>query len=115
MLKSQTLKAKANIISKTFTFKQNPNNIFRYFTQMAFFQKPLKKKKVRQMKYPCIPDWMKKNKKDEFDYPLRSKEEIYFEQFATVSFFPLQNEYRSYSDPNKLNMEAKYDMRNEIV
>jgi len=74
-----------------------------------------KHKHVKQMKYPCIPLWMKHNEKDEFDYPLRSKEEVYFEQYSTGQVFPMISEIRTFSEPQAINIKPRYDMRNEVV
>ncbi len=84
-----------------------------YFT--SFKEKRTNGKKRPQMRYPCVPEWMKTNERDDFDYPLRSKEEIKFDQLSVPLTFPLENEIRTYAEPYDIKMEAKYDIRNEIV
>ena len=43
-----------------------------------------RKMKVKHMSYTQVPDWLKKQERDPFNYQLRSKQEIQEEQ----KFFP---------------------------
>jgi len=69
------------------------------------------------MKYPCIPVWMKNREKDPFDYPLRSKKELAFEQFMSPPMFCAKliiNDYQVISQ-NKTYSAHKADNRNNIA
>lgn len=69
------------------------------------------------MKYPCIPMWMKNREKDPFDYPLRSKKEIAFEQYVRPPMFGMKvimNDYQVISS-NKTYAVHKGDNRNNIA
>jgi len=69
------------------------------------------------MKYPCIPVWMKEREKDQFDYPLRSKKEIAFEQYMFPPLFTIKmitNDYKVISN-NKTFAVHKGDNRNNIA
>jgi hypothetical protein len=69
------------------------------------------------MKYPCIPVWMKNREKDPFDYPLRSKKELAFEQFMLPPMFCAKliiNDYQVISQ-NKTYSAHKADNRNNIA
>lgn len=77
--------------------------------------RPERKTLKRQMKYPCIPQWLKSNEKDEFNYPLRSREDIAFDQYSTGHSFKMEAEIRTYYENADTKMEAKYNMKNEVV
>jgi hypothetical protein len=69
------------------------------------------------MKYPCIPVWMKEREKDPFDYPLRSKKELAFEQYMFPPMFGMKmitNDYKVISN-NKTYAVHKADNRNNIA
>ena len=69
------------------------------------------------MTYPCIPVWMKSREKDPFDYPLRSKKELAFEQFMFPPLFGVKmiiNDYQVISQ-NKTYSAHKADNRNNIA
>jgi hypothetical protein len=69
------------------------------------------------MTYPCIPVWMKEKPKDPFDYPLRTKKEIMFDQEISPPLFPINIVKTEYQDPIKMrNVQTlKADYRNENV
>lgn len=69
------------------------------------------------MKYPCIPIWMKERAKDPFDYPLRSKKEIAFEQYMHPPLFHatiFKNEFTALTDLSTMSVN-KVDNRNNEV
>jgi hypothetical protein len=69
------------------------------------------------MKYPCIPVFMKNREKDPFDYPLRSKKDIAFEQYMRPPMFGMKviaNDYQVISQ-NKTYAVHKADNRNNIA
>ena len=69
------------------------------------------------MSYPCIPKWMKAREKDPFDYPLRSRKEIAFEQYMNPPLFTvtvIKNNYMALSEMSTLNVH-KADCRNSQI
>ena len=70
------------------------------------------------MKYPCIPVWMKPREKDHFDYPLRSKKEITFEQYLNPPRFNVSvitNDYKAISENSTLNIHKADNRNNEVT
>ena len=67
------------------------------------------------MTYPIIPEWLRPMEKDKFTYPLRSKEEIAFDQEVCPPNFPITLVYKEYKDPVTTGELVKIDPRNEKV
>lgn len=69
------------------------------------------------MDYPCIPLWQKPKSKEEFDYPLRSKEEVEFDAEYHPPVLPALLLRTMYLDAQKQNdaKDAMKDNRNNIV
>lgn len=66
------------------------------------------------MEYPCIPIWMKSTPKDPFDYPLRTKKDIMFDQEICPPDFPvtiIKSEHQEYEKMKNVSV-AKSDLRN---
>jgi hypothetical protein len=69
------------------------------------------------MKYPCVPVWMKYRSKDPFDYPLRSKKEVMFEQYLAPPIFNVtayKSDYAAISSFKHLKTN-KADQRNDVA
>lgn len=67
------------------------------------------------MTYPIIPEWLKPFEKDKFTYPLRSKQDIAFDQEICPPNFPITLVYKEYKDPVTHEEDVKIDSRNEEV
>jgi hypothetical protein len=67
------------------------------------------------MTYPIIPTWIKPHVKDKFTYPLRSKEDIRFDQEVCPPNFPITLVHKQYRDPVNHQELKKIDQRNEEV
>jgi hypothetical protein len=69
------------------------------------------------MSYPCIPTWNKERPKDEFDYPLRSKNEILFENEISPPKLQMHVIKTEYTSKHKNASEAinKSDMRDMSI
>ena len=70
--------SKLNLISKLTC----PSHL--YYLPLAHNAHMPRKMKVKHMKYTQIPDWLKKQERDPFDYKLRNLEEMKEEQ----KYFP---------------------------
>lgn len=69
------------------------------------------------MEYPCIPTWMKPRQKDPFDYPLRSLEEMTFEQYVDPPLFKTKiivNNYTAVTQMKTMHVH-KSDKRNKEI
>jgi hypothetical protein len=69
------------------------------------------------MTYPCIPRWMKPRESDPFDYPLRTKKEICFEQFLQPPLFTInvtKDTYHAVTETSTFNVH-KADNRNNRI
>ena len=54
------------------------------------------------MKYTQVPEWLQKQKRDPFDYPLRSKAEVMEEQKYFPPDFMMKLEFNKFpSDDNR--------------
>jgi len=64
------------------------------------------------MKYTMVPDWLKNQKPDPFDYPLRSKQEVMEEQKYFVPDFEWRLNFNKFpSDDQRENQPTRVDFR----